>query len=59
MLFAYNPNYTYADVANSIKKGGVSVGALSSVTVTGKVANATNSLAYIAPPTGVALVKIP
>ncbi len=59
MLFAYNPNYTYTDVANSIKKGGVSVSALSTVTVTGKAANATNSLAYINAPTGVTLSKIP
>ena len=53
MLRAYNPNYTYTDVVNAIKNGGENVAALSTITTTGKAANAMGSLAYINPPGGV------
>lgn len=59
MLFAYNPNYTYTDVANAIKNGGVNVAALSGKTTTGKAASAIGSLNYINAPTGVGAVKLP
>ncbi|MBC7538185.1 MAG: S8 family serine peptidase [Bacteriovorax sp.] len=59
MIFAYNPNYTYADVANSIKGGGIPTASLSGKTTTGNAVNAMNSLAFINPPTGGAAVKLP
>ncbi len=55
MIFAYNPNYTYADVIAAIKNG-VSVSALSGKTKTGKAVNAMNALSYIQPPSGVSAV---
>lgn len=55
MIFAYNPNYTYADVIAAIKNG-VSVSSLSGKTKTGKAVNAMNALSYIQPPTGVSAV---
>lgn len=53
MLFAYNPNYTYSDVAESIKNGGDAVDSLSGKTTTGRAVNAMGSLSYIRPPQGV------
>ena len=55
LLFAYNPNFTYADVKSSIMNGGESVPALSGNTVSGKVINGWGSLTYIDQPTGVTL----
>lgn len=54
MLMAFNPAYTYADVAESIKNGGESAAALSGKSTTGNAANAWGSLCYIGQPTGVA-----
>lgn len=59
MLFALNPNYTYADVAASIKNGGVATASLSGKTSTGKAASAIGSVNYINKPTGGAAVKLP
>ncbi|MBN4080213.1 S8 family serine peptidase [Beggiatoa alba] len=58
MLRAYNPNYTYRNVVNSIINGGESVSALASPTATtsGKAVNAMGSLSYINVPTGVSAV---
>ena len=52
MLRARNPQYTYADVVNSIKQGGRAVAALAGKTTTGKSIDVMSSLAYINPPTG-------
>lgn len=59
MIYAYNPSYTYSDVAASIKGGGVATSSLSGKTVTGKAVSAIGSLNYINKPTGVAAVKLP
>ena len=59
LLFAYNPNYGYLDVVESIKNGGTPVAALTTRTTTGRAVNAMGSLAYIRPPTGVAVVPQP
>lgn len=59
MLFAFNPSYTYADVAASIKNGGVATASLTGKTTTGKAASAIGSLNYILPPTGGAAVRVP
>ena len=53
LVWAHNPQFTYADVANAIKQGGRSVTALNGLTVTGKALDAMGALSYIAPPTGV------
>ncbi|MDY6933915.1 MAG: S8 family serine peptidase, partial [Spirochaetota bacterium] len=53
MIWAYNPDYTYADVINSVKNGGDDVSALSGNTTTGKAVDAWGSLCYINQPTGV------
>jgi len=52
MLRAYNPQYTYLDVVNSIKNSGRSVAALSGKTTTGKAIDVMPALAYLNPPTG-------
>lgn len=52
MIWAYNPSYTYADVAVSLRNGGRNVPALLSKTTTGKAVNMLGSLSYIQPPTG-------
>lgn len=59
MIKAYNPGYTYADVIESIKNGGVSVSALASNTTTGKAVSGIGSLTYIKKPVGVGAVKLP
>jgi len=59
MVWAYNPNYTYADVVNSVKLGGDSVAALQGNTVTGRAADANGSLRFINPPSGVSAVITP
>lgn len=56
LIRAYNPRYTYADVAAAIRAGGVPVASLSGLTVTGRAANALGSLAHINPPSGVTAV---
>lgn len=53
MIWAYNPDYTYLDVAVSVKNGGDAVPALAGITTTGKAVDAIGSLRYINPPTGV------
>jgi thermitase len=52
MLRAYNPQYTYTDVVNSIKNGGRTTASLAGITTTGKAIDVISSLAYIARPTG-------
>ena len=52
MLRARNPQYTYADVVNSMKQRGRAVAALAGKTTTGKAIDVMSSLAYINPPTG-------
>jgi subtilisin family serine protease len=56
MLFAFNPDYTYSDVLESMRNGGEDVSALSGNTTTEKAINAFGSLKYISKPTGVAAV---
>lgn len=56
MLRAYNPNYTVADVVNSIKSGGTTLASLAGKTTSGKAVNALGSLSYINAPTGVTAV---
>lgn len=58
LIFAFNPNYTYADVIAAIKGGGTPVPALSGKTKTGKGVNAMGSLSFIQAPTSVAAVKL-
>jgi len=57
MLFAFNPNYTLADVVNAIKLGGKNASSLTGKTTTGKAANALGSLAYINKPTNLTVSK--
>jgi subtilisin family serine protease len=52
MLRAYNPQYTYSDVANAIKNGGRGAISLAGKTTTGNAIDVMSSLAYINPPTG-------
>jgi subtilisin family serine protease len=52
MLRAYNPQYSYADVVNAIKKGGRTTAGLAGKTTTGNAIDVMSSLAYINPPTG-------
>jgi len=56
LIWAYNPNYTYADVVSSIKNGGDAIPALAGITTTGRAVDAMGSLRYINPPSGVAAV---
>jgi subtilisin family serine protease len=59
MIYAYNPSYIYSDVANSIKRGGISTPSLTGKTTTGKAVSAIGSLNYISTPTGITAVKLP
>jgi len=59
MIYAYNPNYTYRDVATSVKEGGVDIPSLYGKTTTGKSVSAIGSLIYISSPTGGAATKVP
>lgn len=52
MLRAFNPNFTYADVVNSIRNGGRATASLASKTTTGNAIDVMRSLAYINQPTG-------
>jgi thermitase len=54
ILKAYNPDYTYADIIQSIKQGGDSEASLAGITSTGKAVDSWGSLCYIQPPTSVA-----
>lgn len=54
MLRAYNPQYTYADVAASIKNAGRTKASLAGKTTTSKAVDVAASLAYINKPTGLA-----
>ena len=54
MLRSYNPQYTHADVVNSVRNGGRSVAALDGKTTSGRAIDAMSSLAYINPPAGLA-----
>lgn len=56
LVWAHNPLYTYSDVANAIKKGGRTISSLIGKINTGKALDAMGSLAYINPPTGIAVV---
>lgn len=56
LVWAHNPLYTYVDVVNAINNGGRSIAALSGKTTTGKAVDALGSLAYINPPTGIAVI---
>lgn len=56
LVWAHNPLYTYADVANAIKNGGRATASLAGKTTTGKAVDAMGALAYINPPTGIAVV---
>lgn len=51
LLMTYNPSFTYSDTINAIKNGGTAVSALSTVTVSGRAANALGALSHIAKPT--------
>jgi subtilisin family serine protease len=55
LIWAYNPDYTYLDVANSIKNGGDFRTSLAGRTTTGRAVNAMGSLRYIHAPEGVTL----
>lgn len=59
MIYAYNPNYTYIDVINAIKSGGVLNPNLTDKTTTGKSASAIGALTYINTPTGVTASIVP
>lgn len=56
LVWAHNPLYTYTDVANAIEKGGRATPSLAGKTTTGKAVDAMGALAYINPPTGIAVV---
>jgi thermitase len=56
LVWAYNPAYTYADVANAIKNGGRATASLSGKTTSGKAVDALGALTYINPPGGVSVV---
>ena len=52
LLRAYNPQFTYAEVASAIKNSGRSLAALRERTTSGRAVDAMAALAYINPPTG-------
>ncbi|RYZ70404.1 MAG: hypothetical protein EOP09_06155, partial [Proteobacteria bacterium] len=55
MLFAYNPNFTYSDVAGSIINSGVSQTSLAGKSVSGKSVDAVRALVYINPPSNISV----
>jgi subtilisin family serine protease len=59
MLFAYNPNFAYNDVINSIVGGGSTLAVLNGKTKNSKTANAINALNFINKPTGGSAIKGP
>lgn len=56
LVWAYNPAYTYTDVANAIKNGGRTTTSLNGKSTTGKAVDALGALTYINRPTGVTVV---
>jgi subtilisin family serine protease len=56
LVWAYNPLYTYTDVANAVKNGGRAIAALNGKTTTGKAVDAMGALSYINKPSGIAVV---
>lgn len=52
LVWAYNPNYTYADVVNAVKDSGYVVEDLRSRTVSGRAVDAMGALRYINAPSG-------
>lgn len=55
LVWAHNPQFTYADVVNAIKNGGRAVNSLIGNTSTGKAVDAMGALSYISAPTGIAV----
>lgn len=53
LVWAYNPNHTYADVVGAVKNGGDLLPNLQSTTATGRAVDAMGALRYINPPRGV------
>lgn len=53
LVWAYSPNYTYADAINAVKNGGDLLPNLQSTTATGRAVDAMGALRYINPPSGV------
>lgn len=53
LVWAYNPNYTYADVVNAVKYGGDPLPNLQPYTATGRAVDAMGALRYINSPSGV------
>lgn len=56
LVWSYNPSFSYREVVNAVKYGGVNVSALDGISSTGKAVNARGALVYINPPTGVTAV---
>ncbi|MDD4979422.1 MAG: S8 family serine peptidase [Gallionella sp.] len=56
LVWAHNPLFNYADVANAIKQGGRTLPTLVGKTNTAKAVDALGALSYIAPPNGIAVV---
>lgn len=59
MIFAYNPNYTYLEVANALKLGGTATASLTGKTTTGRALSAVGSLNYIKAPLGGSAAVLP
>ena len=57
LVWAYNPDYTYADVVNAVKYSGDVVPALQSRTATGRAVDALEALRYINAPSGVTVTN--
>lgn len=53
LVWSHNPQFTYTDVVNAIKKSGRTIPSLVGKTITGKAVDAMGALSYIAPPTGI------
>jgi subtilisin family serine protease len=58
LLFAYNPEFTYTDVKNSIVNSGVSQTSLSGKTASGRSVDAWRAMYYINKPTGLTATKL-
>jgi len=56
MVRAFNPNFNYLQTVEAIKNGGESVAVLSTITTTGRAANAMGAIAYITEPTGLTAI---
>lgn len=57
LVWAYNPDYTYADVVNAVKYSGDVLEELKSRTVTGRAVDAMEALRYINAPSGVTVTN--